>query len=454
MSLFINRLQHQFRRFSAAMENVINMGVDAKTNDTDRKRVRLVNFISAWTIFIFFLYALDYYYIGVMYVAVESTVGVFGYCVPLWLNYRRKYNAACHFHCIFNLVFYLFMGVANGGIDGVEYILVLSSIVPMLFFRQFYIYFTYSFLNYAAFVFCKLSHKFIKPLFYFDGYGNIYNSNHFVLFSVLFLIVYYFKMENRRQEKVLEQNNDRISLEKRKSDGLLLNILPFETAEELKTTGKAKTKYFKEATVLFTDFHNFTKMAESMHPEELVARINEYFSRFDRIIEQYNLEKIKTIGDAYMAVGGIPAENDHHPNDVVSAALEMASVVQELKEESIQNGSLYFEMRAGIHTGPLVAGIVGTKKFAYDVWGDTVNVASRMESSGVVGKINISHTTYERVKEYFHCSFRGKLEAKNKGTIDMYFVDGTVESKINRLPKVLHEIPSAFQPAINNTDSK
>ncbi|MBK9798986.1 MAG: adenylate/guanylate cyclase domain-containing protein [Bacteroidetes bacterium] len=225
----------------------------------------------------------------------------------------------------------------------------------------------------------------------------------------------------------LRQRN-RISKEKQRSDELLLNILPSETAEELKATGAAKAKSFDNISVLFTDFKNFTRASELLSAEELVKEINYCYSEFDRIITKYGIEKIKTIGDAYMqCAGGLPVTNTTHPIDVVKAGLEMVAFIEANKQERISKGQPYFELRLGIHTGPVVAGIVGIKKFAYDIWGDTVNTASRMESSGETGKVNISGTTYELIKDRFKCTHRGKIQAKNKGEIDMYFVESELE---------------------------
>ncbi len=223
---------------------------------------------------------------------------------------------------------------------------------------------------------------------------------------------------------VFFRQRNKIKKEKKRSDELLLNILPEETAEELKATGSAKAKSFDLVTVLFTDFKNFTQASELLSPEELVAEINHCYSEFDRIVTRYSIEKIKTIGDSYMCAGGLPVSNNTHPFDVVSAGLDMVRFIDNNKRERIKNGQPYFELRIGVHTGPVVAGIVGIKKFAYDIWGDTVNTASRMESSGQIGKVNISGSTYELIKDKFTCIHRGKIEAKNKGMIDMYFVEG------------------------------
>jgi class 3 adenylate cyclase len=200
--------------------------------------------------------------------------------------------------------------------------------------------------------------------------------------------------------------------------------LPAETAEELKQKGFSEARQIDEVTVLFTDFKGFTQLSERLTPKELVAEINECFSAFDHIMGKYGVEKIKTIGDSYMAAGGLPAINTTHAFDVVNAALAIQQFMHALKAQKESEGKLFFEIRIGVHSGPLVAGIVGVKKFAYDIWGDTVNTASRMESSSEIGQVNISESTYKIVKDKFVCTHRGKIQAKGKGELDMYFVEG------------------------------
>ncbi len=219
-------------------------------------------------------------------------------------------------------------------------------------------------------------------------------------------------------------SREETEVERQKSEKLLLNILPKDVAMELKEKGFAEPSLFESVSVLFTDFKGFTSIAENMSPNELVKELDACFIQFDKITEHFNLEKLKTIGDSYMCAGGIPIKNKTHAIDSILAALEIQNFMNTIRSEKEKNGLPYWEIRLGIHTGPLVAGVIGERKFAYDVWGDTVNTASRMESSGAAGKINISGATYELVKDFFECEYRGKINAKNKGEIDMYFVHG------------------------------
>jgi class 3 adenylate cyclase len=223
-----------------------------------------------------------------------------------------------------------------------------------------------------------------------------------------------------RDNEIFRLRNIELEEEKNKSRNLLLNILPEETANELMNSGKATSKRYESATVLFADFVGFTSKSELLPPEELINRIDIYFTEFDRIAEKNNIEKIKTIGDAYMAVGGLPVENDTHVNDTVKAAIEMMRFVVEEKGRD----PVSFDVRIGLHTGSLVAGVVGRHKFQYDIWGDTVNVAARMEQNSEPGKINISGDVYEIIGQKYKCNPRGPIEVKNKGKIEMFFLEG------------------------------
>ncbi|TAE83713.1 MAG: hypothetical protein EAY81_08310 [Bacteroidetes bacterium] len=235
------------------------------------------------------------------------------------------------------------------------------------------------------------------------------------LLGILF-VTYAFYNQSKKKEKL----NNALQNEKQKSDDLLLNILPAEVAEELKENGKAMAKQYNNVTVLFTDFVNFTGISEQMTPTELVQEIHQNFTAFDTIMEKHGLEKIKTIGDAYLAVCGLPNETPDHAQRMVKAAIEIRDYMKQ------NNGK--FQIRIGIHSGPVVAGIVGVKKYAYDIWGDTVNTAARMESNSEEGKINVSAATYELIKHEFSCTYRGKINAKNKGEVDMYFIDLKVDN--------------------------
>lgn len=245
------------------------------------------------------------------------------------------------------------------------------------------------------------------------------------LAGLIFILIIAFIIFRNYLAKV--KINKILDKQKEEIETLLLNILPKKIADELRLTGHATPRKYKSVSVLFSDFKDFTIISEQLTPKELVFELNEYFMVFDDIIERHNLEKIKTIGDSYMCAGGLPSKNHTHPVDTIQAAFEMQEFIRIKNENRIERGEKTWELRIGIHTGPLMAGVVGHKKYAYDIWGSTVNVASRMESNGEAGKINISAATFSLVKDQFHCKYRGKLMAKNVGEIDMYFVESEID---------------------------
>ncbi|TAE74087.1 MAG: hypothetical protein EAZ85_05295 [Bacteroidetes bacterium] len=247
-----------------------------------------------------------------------------------------------------------------------------------------------------------------------------------IFFTGLIGYIFWLYQTKRRREKhnaLLASKNSELEIERQKSDKLLLNILPKEVAEELKEFGRATAKQYARTTVLFTDFKGFTNISSGLTPEKLIEELNDCFVMFDEIIKKYKIERIKTIGDAFMCVGGLPTTNNTNPIDAVLAGLEMQRRMKAKKVEKLAQGSDYWQCRLGINTGEVIAGVIGVSKFAYDIWGDTVNVASRMEANGEVDRVNISENTYFLVKDFFVCTPRGKLVVKGKGEMEMFFVD-------------------------------
>jgi adenylate cyclase len=269
--------------------------------------------------------------------------------------------------------------------------------------------------------------KILKP-WYFSGIALI-----FYAISVLLTLWFLYNFLNLKfarklytLEQIINKRTEDLIIEKEKTEELLANVLPRNTATEIMEKGKATKIKYNFVTVLFSDIQGFTRIAEETNPEILIDELDKFFFYFDSVVEKHRIEKIKTIGDAYMCAGGIPEKNRTNPVEVILAALEMKAYMKMLRETSEFEGMKFWDIRIGIHTGTVVAGVVGQKKLSYDIWGDTVNTASRMESSGEAGKINISGTTYEFVKEFFECEYRGKMPVKYKGELEMYFVNGIV----------------------------
>jgi class 3 adenylate cyclase len=229
--------------------------------------------------------------------------------------------------------------------------------------------------------------------------------------------------EMGRQKKALE-------LQRNKADSLLLNVLPEFVALELKEKGYVTPRHYAVVSILFADLAGFTIISKGLNPEEIVDELNKIFVGFDTILERNDMEKIKTLGDGYMAAGGLPIQNGSNPMDAVTAGLEMLEFVRGIKLENLLKGKPPWELRVGIHTGQVVAGVIGKNKFTYDVWGATVNTASRMETASEPGMVNISGITYQLVKDKFNCSRRGNVDVKNMGKMDMYFVNGPLDANL------------------------
>jgi class 3 adenylate cyclase len=252
------------------------------------------------------------------------------------------------------------------------------------------------------------------------------------LVSLIIFILYRDYRGKIRINRILDQQKEEI-------ETLLLNILPAEVAHELQKEGVSTPRFYESASVLFTDFKSFTKLADEMTPQQVIEELNSCFIVFDEIMDKYGLEKIKTIGDAYMCAGGIPTPDPKHYLKMIKAAREIQRYILERNKERGELGIIPWEIRIGIHVGPIVAGVVGRKKYAYDIWGSTVNIASRMESNGEPGMINISAATYELVRDLYECTYRGKIYAKNVGEIDMYFLG---EEKTSVVKQVEYEAGS------------
>lgn len=402
---------------------MISIGVKEDMSDRLVKRIRLLNGISLYAAIVFLGFSLAYIDLSFSATFYESSVAMFLYLTTILINKLGSYHFARVFFILFNAILFSYFAVAHGEADGAEYLLFCSSVGSMLFFERFSTISFFFLFNIAAFWLAKYLFGVVEPFAAAAG-DNLYIENHVFTFLGLFMIVYFFKAENQRKERELADKNKILSLEKAKSDGLLLNILPADIAEELKESGKIKPRHFEEVAVLFTDFKSFTKVSETMSAEDLVAELNSCFTAFDIIISKYEIEKIKTIGDSYMCALGLRKESNFDPSQIIMAAIEMQQHIDKIRTQNIKANKPYFEMRLGIHSGPVVAGIVGQDKFAYDIWGDTVNIASRMESVCEVDKINISHQLYNLIKDKFICTSRGNISIKNKGEISMYFVEG------------------------------
>ena len=413
--------------------NITELGISKhKLEPLEEKKVRLVNQVlaasSASIIFILIFVSVSSYSVGhILNLYVQGGMLL----VMLWgflMNYLGYFDFVKGAVSFIGPVYVVLSSMAMGKEVNYHFYMVLTLMMPFFIFSarqvwQIIIGVTWSS---VAFIFIHWWYENydLKPGWREGEARIIYYLAIGFLSLLVILCIYYLFIGNHRSEQGLQK-------ERKNFEMLLNNILPVDIVKELNSTGEVRPVHYDSVTVLFTDFVGFTKVAEVMQAEELVAELDRCFSYFDSLMERFHLEKLKTIGDSYMCAGGIPIANQTHALDCVMAAFEIQAFMQQVKLVRTEQQLPYWELRIGIHSGPLVAGIIGEKKFAYDVWGDTVNTASRLESSGAVNRVNISNSTRSLVSKFVECESRGKVKAKNKGEIDMYFANNLRPELLN-----------------------
>ncbi len=358
-----------------------------------------------WTIFIFSSIKFEF----IFWQPLVNVIAVILSLIAVFLSKKGKsISTVVNVHMIGGCIGIFGSCITQGGLVSISAILlipVVAMIIGGARISLFWFIVSFAFLT-TIYALINLGYKFDYQ-FNAEYTNYILYSNAIGMLVASFLCLQVFQTEKNLAYRELDMEKDR-------SESLLLNILPIEVADELKKTGDSKAKHYDFVSILFTDFVNFTGISEQLGPTELVAELNKQFTLFDSIIEKYGLEKIKTIGDAYMAVCGLPIEDPKHAENTILAAKEII--------KSLSANNSIFKVRIGINSGDVVAGIIGVKKYAYDIWGDAVNTAARMEQNSEANKINVSSSTYDLVKDKFKFEYRGKIVAKNKGEIDMYYV--------------------------------
>lgn len=385
----------------------------------ERRRRRMTIELSLWIVIAGIMYNLVYVYLGYPAAITVSVVSIVATILNILVFYFSKNYKIFKITQLIILVFFGFLDhvILGGFVDGsgVGLCAILAAMGALIFTdvrtaRFFFFLFIIGVIGAGLWEFTIIEQPFHLPR---KLSLTFFILNYVFIGAIIYFIVESAFIKSNAFQAQLEQ-------EKAKTESLLLNILPGEIAIELKNSGWTKARGYASATVVFSDIIGFSSTARYLTPGKLVEELGLYFGAFDDIMEKYGLEKIKTIGDAYMFVGGIPAESNTHAHDAVRAALEMQNEVERIRNSG--QVSFPFTLRVGIHSGPIVAGVVGRKKFVYDVWGETVNIAARMEQKGEAGQVNISQSTFYLVQNDFTCEPRGKISAKNMGDIEMYFV--------------------------------
>ncbi|MEQ1797019.1 MAG: adenylate/guanylate cyclase domain-containing protein [Lacibacter sp.] len=386
----------------------------------ERRKRRMTIELSLWIVIAGIMYNLVYVYLGYPAAITVSVVSIIATILNILVFYFSKNYKLFKITQLVILVFFGFLDhvILGGFVDGsgVGLCAILAAMGALIFTdvrtaRFFFLLFVIGVIGVGIWEFTIIDQPFRMP--------RKLSLTFFILNFIFIGAIVYFIVESAFTKSNAFQ--EQLEKEKAKTESLLLNILPSEIAIELKNSGWTKARGYASATVVFSDIVGFSSTARYLTPGKLVEELGLYFGAFDDIMEKYGLEKIKTIGDAYMFVGGIPTESNTHAHDAVRAALEMQKEVERIKSSG--QISFPFTLRVGIHSGPIVAGVVGRKKFVYDVWGETVNMAARMEQKGEAGQVNISESTYYLVQREFTCTPRGKISAKNVGDIEMFFVE-------------------------------
>jgi len=397
------------------IDKIINIGIDENTKASDAKHIVLVNFLA---IFCFFVIPLCYmpvyliYYPETQYLVIIGTVYSVLNLFVLLFNYYKLHTFAKLFYCIITLIPFIFVPLLTGRDTNLH--IFTFNIIFLAFFifshRERFYRNTVIVIQIALYIFLEIwflkndaimsaNIDFISTFKIINGVGLII----FFTATAAYAYTTYFRAETQ------------LEAEREKSENLLLNILPESIAKRLKTNPGIIADRFEEASVLFADIENFTVLSKKISPQELVSMLDEIFSEFDALVEKHGLEKIKTIGDSYMVAGGIPDPKPNHLETIAEMALEMQQLINEKFN--------HLKLRIGIHGGPIVAGVIGQKKFIYDLWGDTVNTASRMESHGVAGEIQVTKSIYERLIQNYNLKERGEINVKGKGIMQTYFLE-------------------------------
>ncbi len=409
------------------IRSYLNVGIKTNTEASLAIRIRLLNVLNISCLIVSIAYAIINSYFHTL-ASVINLIAAFGNIIIYWLiSTKRHTTGFLAFMLITNFVGVSFTFL-YGKYIAADLLFCTGIAYSIAIFENKYRMAFGVILNLICFIAAQYYYENYVPFFHEvrDHSRIFYYPNTALFLFTLFVLVFLLKTENKRYENQLRFNNADLTRANLKNEELIRNVLPREIAEELKENGYVEPQVYKNVTVMFTDFYQFTKTAENMSAIQLVHDLDEYFTEFDKIIIKYRLEKLKTIGDAYMCVAGIRDKNADPALTMVKAAIEIRNKVEEMYHQRRAENKMTWPIRIGMHSGNVVGGIIGNTKFSFDIWGDTVNTAARMESSSEPGKINISESTYEMINKQVDCTYRGKVQAKSKGELNMYFVNNLI----------------------------